>query len=127
MSDELSTVQHLQHAVEAAQTQLVQFGQALAAAAPAVTDVERRIHQLEQRALKAEQRAAKTENQLEQSKRAAVADQRLVAAALAFLVRIDDISTEGFARGEERTEREALRDILEDLGAFELQEVIGEQ
>jgi hypothetical protein len=79
-----------------------------------------RLHYAEQARL-ADERAERQSRRAERAERTLKAMQgapeRLVAAALAFLECIDEISAIDFSYGAERQTREALRSALVDLGA----------
>lgn len=98
------TAEILRLAALAAQTEVTRLAQLATQSADSLAAAEARAE-------KAEAALKRAKAQL---KRAPVVQPELIAAARALLQKLDDITTEQFALGAERDEREALRALVEE-------------
>jgi len=103
--EQVITAEALRLAAQGAQTELLRLCVLVEQSASALAAVEQRAEKAEAQLARAKQRQAQL--------RTAPTD--LVAASAALLDKLDTITTAQFARGAERTEREALRAILEAI------------
>lgn len=100
------TAESLRLAMQATQTHVTQLAREVEGYAAALAEVEER----------AESATAALARERTRIKTLRTAPDELVAAAAALLDKLDRMTTEDFARGAERDEREGLRAVLEVIG-----------